>query len=64
MDTMRYKGWSGNSEGVRLQLEEKLLKQKGFENIEQILAQPPQIISALEKNDTSFLEKMLGKDIA
>lgn len=61
-NTMRYSGWSGNSEWVKNQVAEHLLHQESFKNIDDILKNP-QTFEYIKNHNSSELEKILGTDI-
>ncbi len=62
-DAMRYGGWSGNSEWVKNQITEHLLRQDAFKNTDDILKNP-HTYDLIKNHNTSELEKRFGKEIA
>jgi len=60
LHSMRYGWWSGNSDGVKLLLEEQLLKKDDFSTIKEIL-KTPQIYEAFETGNTKTLIDYLGQ---
>lgn len=61
-NAMRYGGWSGNSEWVKNQVTEHLLRQDNFKNIDDILTNP-HTYELIKNHSTSELEKIFGKEV-
>lgn len=62
-NTMRYSWWSGNSEWVKNQVAEHLLKQKWFKNIDDILKNP-ETFNLIKNNNKQKLKELVWEEIA